>query len=170
VLPYSLFPQLNSHGTYIIAGICKDGIVSISDSRTVFLDDRGNIGAYFDESPKIFQYRNIVLSMGGAATYKKVYFKELFRKFAASHKKEISVVSFLNIFLEFAKKNMIADDFDVLKNNQFMTCGYSNDTPFVVWHYKNEDYKTSVIGGFKSNNENDNGNPSLADVFKKNEY
>lgn len=41
---------IDTYGTYIMAAICKNGIVVGSDSRSVFVDSKNNVVAYFENS------------------------------------------------------------------------------------------------------------------------
>lgn len=154
------------HGTYIIAGICRSGILLFSDSRVVIPDVTGKIGAYFDDAPKLYRLGNIVFGMAGRTTFSKIYFQEIFNEFAHSHKEEIPIHIFVSTLLRFAKSKMPNADYELLENNQFLVCGYSGSYPAIYWHWKNNDESFSEIGDFKSNNEMDNTNKGeLTPIF-----
>jgi len=52
-------------GTFIGAVICSDGIVIAADSRTTFMDGRGNRFAFLDGTPKIFADRGSAVAISG---------------------------------------------------------------------------------------------------------
>ena len=94
---------LNTHGTYILAGIAKDGIVIITDSRTSFVMSDGSIYAYYDNNNKIYQFQDFIVAMAGASCFSDIYINGLLKLFAVAQKSNIPADSFFTKFFDFAK-------------------------------------------------------------------
>ena len=52
-------------GSFVIAAICKDGIIVASDSRGTLKDKRGRRIAYYDNNQKIFPMGNSLIADTG---------------------------------------------------------------------------------------------------------
>ncbi len=151
-------------GTYLMAVICKDGIVMGSDSRMSFFNDKHELIAYFEGSKKVYQFRNIVFGIAGQAGFISTTFDVIFDKFTKTHNADIQVDKFYDIFLRFAKSTVRDSIYLALKQNQFLVCGYNNKQPFV---YLYDVLGNEVISshGYLTNFKRDNHNPQVEQIF-----
>lgn len=154
-------------GTFIIAAICKNGIVVGADSRTVFYDNHRKIAAYFEGKPKIYQHQNILVAMAGLYTFDKIDFSDFFNKFSVSHKPNIRVSNFFPTFTKYMRSQLSKNEYEELLKNQFLICGYSANKPII--HFYNGQEKKSIFlkSQYAINYEKDN-NLSQINEFLKN--
>jgi len=158
--------NVKQSGTYIFAGICKDGILVFTDSRTVFQDENNKIRAHFDGVSKIYRYKKYVIAMAGDATYGKTYFRDLFNNYTKQQITPISVDSLLTSFFSYAKIRLLPEEFASLTNNQFLVSGYKEGIPYIMWYYQKKIRELTSIGDFKSNNKLDDNNREIKDFFQ----
>lgn len=150
-----LTSTFSSQATYIIAAICKDGIVVGADSRIAFLDKEGKIQACFDSSQKIFRFQDIVLAMAGTYSFDhSISFMALLERFSEVNEEKIDIDKFHDIFLRFSKTQISSEAFVELCNNQFFICGYSKGVPQIKWYHKNVD--TTLSSGYFTSIRRDN--------------
>ncbi len=62
------FAPVRIKGSFVIAAICKDGIIVASDSRGTLKDSRGHRIAYYDINQKIFPIGNALIADTGYAS------------------------------------------------------------------------------------------------------
>lgn len=144
-----------------MAAICKEGIVICSDSRTVFFGKNNIIRAYYDESPKIFQFTNFIIGMTGRYAFgDTLFFNGIFNNFSTKPHTGITVSNFYNKFTIFIKTLINEKELEVFKQNQFFVCGYQNQKPIIFIHETNG--KDSILThGYYSSNTAINGNSTL---------
>lgn len=157
----------NLSGTFIIAAIHNDGIVVGADSRSAFLDNAGNVMAFFERSPKIFRYENVVVAMAGKYAFAKsnTSFSGLFKKFQSRPQKSISLKNFYKRFLEFAKSELVTEDYTSLIDNEFFICGYFESHPIIYWYEKSRRDSIKTIG-YKTNIKKNNGMEDVIQFLK----
>lgn len=147
-----------------MAAICNDGIIVGSDSRAVFFDNNGSVAAYYDESPKLFQYNDIVLAMSGQFSFNNTSFFGLFEDFKKETIREVDIGNFYNELLKFAENKLSGDDFYILQTNTIFICGYNKSIPVIYWYDKH--CIDSIISGYRINLKNGN-NLSFVNQFLK---
>jgi hypothetical protein len=156
---------IDTYGTYIMAAICKNGIVVGSDSRSVFVDSKNNVVAYFENSPKIFQIDNVLVSMSGKYSFDSTSFSQIFQDFKLINA-EINVNTFYQLFIEFAKGKLSETHFKGLTANQFFICGYSTtNQPIINWYCGKD--TVSIRNGYMTNTIKENKVEKVKDFLTK---
>ncbi len=142
--------QSYGKGTYLMAIICKNGIILGGDSRISFLNSKGHVVAWRDGCRKIFQCQKVLFGVGGQFQFDTLTFNGLYIKFLKANRTRITVDNFYNTFLEFAGKAISNKSFNNLQANQFIVCGYRNNTP-CIFLYEKIKIDSAVGMGFKTN-------------------
>lgn len=149
-------------GTYIIAGICKEGIVISSDSRFVFLSSSKKITAWYDEAPKLFEYKKIIIGMVGRYGFDDtLLFSSIFKRVCDSLENGISVRSFYNIFSKKIRILYGENIYRIFIGNQFFVCGYESGKPLIFIHERNGS-DSLLHKGYYSSNTTLNGRSDIA--------
>jgi 20S proteasome alpha/beta subunit len=81
-------------GSFVIAAICKDGIIVASDSRGMFKDRQGRRIAYYDLNQKIFPIANKLIADTGYASLNDArisFLPALMSRFAQSPRSRVDV-------------------------------------------------------------------------------
>lgn len=141
------------HGTFTLAALCKNGIILISDSRSSFDDINDySIGAYFEKSLKLYSCGNIGMSYAGITSYtSNLNFHGLFKNFCKAKHTDLSFITFINAFLNYAKKVYSWSDFDTLNLGIFFYGGYINGVSQIGYHHYNDSLFTLKAGNYFRN-------------------
>lgn len=149
-------------GTYVIAGICKEGIVISSDSRFVFLSSTNKIAAWYDETPKLFGYKKIIVGMVGRYGFDDtLLFSGIFKRVCDSLENGISVRNFYNVFSKKIRMLYGESTYRIFNGNQFFVCGYESGKPLVFIHERNGS-DSILTKGYYSSNTTLNGKSDIA--------
>ena len=119
---------LRIKGSYVIAAVCRDGIIVASDSRGVVKDRQGRRLAYYDINQKIFPVGNSLIADTG---------------YASLNDPNISFLSAL--MLRFARSRGSAGHIDDLPDSYFR---YVDDT-LPIAGAKSAKIQTLVFAGFQ---------------------
>lgn len=133
----SIFSQ---HGTLIVAGIGKDGLVMVADSRGAMADRKGNLIAYIDSFPKIFKLKDFYVAITGNIAIAKTFLSTIisdFNKISLMNTSFLSVVdSFVNYsnrlypVSKFPESSTTSFIFVGCEKNDFFIKGYMRDLGF----------------------------------------
>jgi hypothetical protein len=157
--------DFSEHGTYIIAAISNNGITVGSDSRSVKFDKNHQIASYYDGASKIFKYNNIVIAVAGQHSFTGFTFVGILNAFKKAKFGEIDVLKFFDVFMSFAKTKLDSEDYAALSQNQYLICGYHNNSPRICWRYNTENIVYNSVGDYKTNYVRDDGNENLKVAF-----
>ncbi|MDP9043007.1 MAG: hypothetical protein M3N30_13600 [Bacteroidota bacterium] len=156
--------QASGTGTNMIAVICKNGIILGGDSRFSVLDSSGQVVAWRDGYKKIYQCQKILFGVNGQYEFDTLTFNGLYNRFLKSNRSRITVDNFYNVFLEYAGKTISNKSYNDLKANQFIVCGYRNNTP-CIFLYEKTKIDSAVGMGFKTNNMEENSKGETGNKF-----
>ena len=139
LLPNYLLSQMQEKGTLVLAAICQDGgIVLLADSRTSFSDQNNNVSAYYDETPKLYQHKDVIFSMEGKVGFGKKTFHELYEKFKKEFTEDIPIDSFLDTLFKFMTGELVQEEYDILMGNKFFVCGTVNKESKIIFKWKEQ--------------------------------
>ena len=151
----------NSYGTFIASLICKNGIVVASDSRTVMYDTRGKVAVYYEETSKIFQFRNFLIAVAGQYTFKTTSIRNLIKgMLEANSMSTLDLHSIHDSLLSYASKKLSTIEYYTLYMNQFIIAGYEHNIPTILYYDGGK--KQEFAGkGYITNLEEENDNTNL---------
>ena len=128
-------------GSFVIAAICRDGIIVASDSRGTLKDHQGRRIAYYDINQKIFPIGDKLIADTGYASLndpKISFLSALMSNFAASPTSRVAVDILPDSYFAYASRVLPASGaasarlqtlfFSGFKNGQPMLCMYQGET------------------------------------------
>ena len=128
-------------GSFVIAAVCKDGIIVASDSRGTLKDHQGRRIAYYDINQKIFPIGDKLIADTGYASLndpKISFLSTLMSNFAASPSSRVTVDALPDSYFAYASRVLPASGaasarlqtlfFGGFKNGQPMLCMYQGET------------------------------------------
>ena len=128
-------------GSFVIAAVCKDGIIVASDSRGTLKDHQGRRIAYYDINQKIFPVGDKLIADTGYASLndpKISFLSTLMSNFAASPSSRVAVDALPDSYFAYASSVLPASGaasarlqtlfFGGFKNGQPMLCMYQGET------------------------------------------
>ena len=124
--------EFNSHGTYQIAAICKDGIVIGTDTRTAITNKNLEIMAFYDTVQKIYPFEDYSISSSGnfliQGKYLPFYYKEYRDSFPIMNELKYNMLNFFT-FLYYKYPLVYKEAF----NNKMIFAGYENNKPSICF-------------------------------------
>lgn len=156
----------NWKGTIILATIHKDGISIGSDSRSVMTEANENnrVFAYYEESPKLFEFQQYIIGNAGLMNFKRFTFAGLVRQFAVKYTQPLPIDKVHNEFTNFSRQYLTPDELILFKANDMFVCGYSGGLPYIC-HYRGKE-KTIINQGYRSSDPPDNNVQAVSNQFK----
>jgi 20S proteasome alpha/beta subunit len=133
-------------GSFVIAAVCKDGIIVASDSRGTLKNRQGQRIAYYDVNQKIFPIGNSVIADTGYASLndpKVSFLSALMSDFAGNPRSHAGVEQLPTSYFKFVNATLPADGADSAKVQTLMFAGYSHGKP-VLCIYKGESSRRLV--------------------------
>lgn len=127
-------------GSFVIAAVCKDGIIVASDSRGTLKNGQGQRIAYYDVNQKIFPIGNSVIADTGYASLndpKISFLSALMTDFASSPRSHSRPEHLPNSYFKYVDAALPADGADSAKVQTLMFAGYDRSKP-IVCIYKGE--------------------------------
>jgi 20S proteasome alpha/beta subunit len=128
-------------GSFVIAAVCKDGIIVASDSRGTLKDHQGRRIAYYDINQKIFPIGDKLIADTGYASLndpKISFLSTLMSDFAASPNSRVAVDALPDSYFAYASNVLPASGaasarlqtlfFGGFKDGQPMLCMYQGET------------------------------------------
>lgn len=139
-------PPLRVKGSFVIAAICKDGIIVASDSRGTLKNSQGRRIAYYDVNQKIFPIGKSVIADTGYASLndpKVSFLSALMSDFASNLRSHTPVDQLPGSYFRYVNAALPADGADSAKVQTLMFAGYQAGKP-VLCIYKGESSRTMM--------------------------
>lgn len=121
-------------GSFVIAAICKDGIIVASDSRGTLKDKNGRRIAYYDNNQKIFPMGNKVVADTGYASLndpKISFLSALMSRFASNPLSRAEVDQLANAYFKYASLVLLGAAAESAKVQTLVFAGYENGRPML---------------------------------------
>jgi len=153
-------------GSYVIAAICKDGIIVASDSRGTLKDTHGRRIAYYDVNQKIFPLGDKLIADTGYASLddpKTSFLAALMSEFAKDPLSHVDVEQLPNAYFKYANTVLPPAGAGSARIQTLIFAGFSNNKPVMCIYYGEGGRGTSCrySGYLSSPNQ---GIPGLAQV------
>jgi hypothetical protein len=133
---------LRAHGSFMLAAICRDGIVVATDSRSTLKDSHGKAIAYFDSSPKIFSVRVFTIAYTGHALLndpKLSWLSAFVEEFARSRESDVPLEQLLPSLITFAEKRLSPEGRLSARQQTFISAGYAHGAPRLCYYQGQSD-------------------------------
>ena len=121
-------------GSFVIAAICKDGIIVASDSRGTLKDKQGHRIAYYDTNQKIFPMGNSLIADTGYASLndpKVSFLSALMSRFATHSLSHVDVEELANSYFKYASLVLPATGAESAKIQTLVFAGYQKGRPLL---------------------------------------
>lgn len=128
--------EIATEGTFIISAICPNGIVMGVDSRQTFVDGNRKVVAYYENSPKIYKHKNVIVGAVGGYIIDGFNIYCIFDKFQAKYPFPPSIGRYYQELLAFAKTILNEKQLGRFVSNQIFISGYEGLTPH-AYEYRN---------------------------------
>jgi 20S proteasome alpha/beta subunit len=132
-------------GSFVIAVICKDGIIVASDSRGTLKNREGRRIAYYDLDQKIFPIGNKLIADTGYASLndpKLSFLSALMSRFAKSPLSHVEVDQLPAAYFKYANTVLPAAGAESAKLQTLIFAGFKKNEP-VVCMYRGESSRTT---------------------------
>lgn len=148
-----------------MAAICTNGISIAADSRSVLFDNNLKVYAYYEGVKKLYAINNFIIATSGLYDFKNITLEGVLQKFASKYKgTNLPIQNFLTTFFEFSHSLLNKGDYDSLRKNCFLVCGYKNNTP-IIYKYKSRKIDSIMTTGFMSNYDFTKQNNQMVNDF-----
>ncbi len=132
-----IFLSINSFaqsGTEILGIAVNDGIVLAADSRTGFKMDTADEQpfAYYDESPKLFQLKQFIIGVSGAAGIGNTFYSKIIDDFNATSFQSGSLSKTLKAFSTYLDKQYPVTAFPIRNTTYFIAVGFEQGQPELI--------------------------------------
>ena len=127
--------KLAIKGSFVIAAICRDGIIIASDSRgNIFdkTDKQQKPVAYFDAIQKIFPIGPNAIAETGQGLILNVFFSEVIKKFTEVSVSE-RVDRLLPTFIDYCERELPSEAVKEIRKQKLFAAGYINDHPTICY-------------------------------------
>jgi 20S proteasome alpha/beta subunit len=121
-------------GSFVIAAICKDGIIVASDSRGTLKDSQGRRVAYYDINQKIFPLGDKLIADTGYASLndpKLSFLSALMSRFAESPLSHVNVDQLPDSYFKFVSLALPVAGAQSAKIQTLVFAGYQKDKPLL---------------------------------------
>ena len=132
-------------GSFVIAAICKDGIVVASDSRGMLKDREGRRIAYYDINQKIFPVGNKLIADTGYASLddpKLSFLSALMFRFAKSPLAHVQIDQLPTSYFKYANAALPATGAASARVQTLIFAGFKKDRPLLCL-YQGESNRTT---------------------------
>ncbi len=139
-------PPLRIKGSFVIAAICKDGIIVASDSRGTLKNHQGRRIAYYDVNQKIFPIGKSIIADTGYASLndpKISFLSALMSDFASNLRAHTGVEQLPISYFRYVNATLPANGADSAKVQTLMFAGYEASRP-VLCIYKGESSRKMI--------------------------
>lgn len=130
-----VYSQLGLHGSYVLAGIGKDGIIMAGDSRLVFFDPSEGNGAknlaYYDSCVKIYQVGKFAIGFVGSAIVGNVFLGEMINIYKKNMPQDISTDFLIQNFINFFSQILPPSGQIQFAQNKIFSIGYKDKKPLI---------------------------------------
>jgi 20S proteasome alpha/beta subunit len=127
-------PPIRVKGSFVIAAICKDGIIVASDSRGTLKDSQGRRIAYYDINQKIFPMGNKLIADTGYASLndpKVSFLSALMSHFANNPLSRVELGQLPNSYFKYASSALPAAGAESAKLQTLVFAGYRKSRPML---------------------------------------
>jgi hypothetical protein len=127
-------------GSFVIAAICRDGIILASETRAnVFdkTDANQEPIAYYDGIQKIFPVGSSAIAETGQGLILNVFFSAIFSQFTRDLRAALPVNRLLPVFLNYCEQSLPLDATSEVKKQKLFSAGYIGSHPTIC--YFNQD-------------------------------
>lgn len=121
-------------GSFVIAAICRDGIIVASDSRATLKDKHGRRIAYYDNNQKIFPVGNSLIAGTGYASLndpKISFLSSLMSGFASNPLSRADVDQLANAYFKYANLVLLSAGAESAKVQTLVFAGYEKGRPML---------------------------------------
>jgi len=132
-------------GSFVIAAICKDGIIVASDSRGTLKDREGRRIAYYDINQKIFPIGNKLIADTGYASLNDPtlsFLSALMSRFAKSPLSHVQIDQLPSSYFEYANAALPPAGAESAKVQTLIFAGFKKNRP-IVCIYQGESNRTT---------------------------
>jgi hypothetical protein len=142
--------RIGSRGSFVIAAMCQDGVVVVSESRASIFDktDQNQTPiAYYDICQKVFPIRNLALAETGQGLILNVFFSAIVEDFTQALVRQPSALRLLPTFVQFCQARYPAPLLVEIRRQKLFGAGYEDGRPLVC--YFNEEQEPGPFGCIK---------------------
>jgi hypothetical protein len=132
--------EIGVKGSFVIAAICKDGIIIASDSRGNIFDNTDKQQtpiAYFDTIQKIFPIGSNAIAETGQGLILNIFFSAIVKDFI-NHTSDIPVDMLLPTFIEYCDRQLPSKAVIEIRKQKLFAIGYMNDSPAICYYNKDQ--------------------------------
>ena len=132
-------------GSFVIAAICKDGIIVASDSRGTLKDREGRRIAYYDINQKIFPIGNKLIADTGYASLndpRLSFLSALMSRFAKSPLSHVQIDQLPSSYFKYSNTVLPAAGAESAKLQTLLFAGFKKNRP-IVCIYQGESNRTT---------------------------
>lgn len=132
-------------GSFVIAAICKDGIIVASDSRGMLKDREGRRIAYYDINQKIFPIGNKLIADTGYASLddpKLSFLSVLMSRFAKSPLSHVQIDQLPTSYFKYANAVLPAAGAGSAKVQTLIFAGYKKNRPLLCIYQGESNHTT----------------------------
>jgi len=132
--------QIAIRGSFVIAAICKDGIILASESRANIFDRRDKNRepiAYYDGIQKVFPVRSAAIAATGQGLILNVFFSTIISHFAQSLRVTLGAKQLLPVFVSYCEQKLPPAAGSELKKQKLFSAGCVGGHPTIC--YFNQD-------------------------------
>ncbi len=134
-------------GSFVIAAICKDGIILASESRANIFDktdENQEPLAYYDGIQKIFPVGSAAIAETGQGLILNAFFSAIVSEFTQALRVDLRVNQLLPAFVKYCEKKLPAAAFSEVKRQKLFSAGYIDSHPTIC--YFNQDQPDAPFG------------------------
>jgi 20S proteasome alpha/beta subunit len=132
-------------GSFVIAAICRDGIIVASDSRGMLKDSQGRRIAYYDTNQKIFPVANNLIADTGYASLSDArisFLSALMSRFAQNPLSRVEVDQLPNSYFTYASSVLGESGAQSAKVQTLVFAGFRREKP-ILCMYEGESSRTT---------------------------
>lgn len=125
-------PPVRVKGSFVIAAICRDGIIVASDSRGMLKDRRGRRIGYYDTNQKIYPMRGNLIADTGYASLNDPrisFLSALMSRFASSDSSRVEVDQLPASYFKYSSDNLSNAGADSAKVQTLFFVGFKAKKP-----------------------------------------
>lgn len=139
--------KLSLKGSFVIAAICRDGIILASESRANFFDktdDEQQPIAYYDGIQKIFPVGSAAIAETGQGLILNVFFSAIVGQFTQDLRVGIQTNQLLPTFVSYCEQKLSPVAVAEVKRQKLFSAGYIGSHPTIC--YFNQDQPGAPFG------------------------
>jgi len=128
--------RLPLKGSFVIAAICRDGIVLASESRANIFDktDREQKPiAYYDGIQKLFTIGSVAMAETGQGLILNAFFSAFVNQFAQARSSSLRVDQLLPMFINYCEQQFPSVAVQEIKRQKLFSAGHINNHPTICY-------------------------------------